>query len=266
MADKDAPPFNALHQLSDLLGPVYGSSQICHFLYSLIRMHRPQTVVELGAGLGISTLWMAQALREVGSGHLWAIDDFAHYPAFAEDGLPALSAALDALGMPTEAVDGMTFVSSMAVRLGLSGQLSLIEGRIDLDEPGHLAAYPFADREIDLLFSDFDSGPGSMLQLLVHALPRMADTASVLIDSVPTIPTSYYLLGEIVSQLNAKRMPRAMATLMSAEQQALVLDRRYTLVHLTYAPDGHQCGTSWIKIEPFDVFPYPRVPFRTGPQ
>lgn len=45
-------------------------------LYGLIRSLKPQTVVEVGTYRGFSASWMAQALKENGSGHLYCIDNF----------------------------------------------------------------------------------------------------------------------------------------------------------------------------------------------
>lgn len=45
-------------------------------LYGLIRSMKPQVVVEVGTYRGFSASWMAQALKENGSGHLYCIDNF----------------------------------------------------------------------------------------------------------------------------------------------------------------------------------------------
>jgi predicted O-methyltransferase YrrM len=46
------------------------------FLYSLARMVRPELVVEVGTQHGISTLWLARAVKDNGTGQLLSLDLF----------------------------------------------------------------------------------------------------------------------------------------------------------------------------------------------
>src|SRR4051812_26704551 len=67
--------FAALKQFTDRVGPIYGTEDWCMFLYALAKMHAPLNVLELGFGVGTCALWLAQALRENGSGQVVSIDD-----------------------------------------------------------------------------------------------------------------------------------------------------------------------------------------------
>lgn len=51
----------------------YGHPKILH---GLIRSMKPEVVVEIGAYRGYGTAWMAQAVKENGTGHVYAIDNF----------------------------------------------------------------------------------------------------------------------------------------------------------------------------------------------
>ena len=53
----------------------YGTENFCYFLYSLVKMEQPDTVIELGVGEGVSTCMMAQALKENGKGVVGGIDN-----------------------------------------------------------------------------------------------------------------------------------------------------------------------------------------------
>ena len=69
--------------------PAAMSPEVGLLMFSLVRNIRPRTVVEVGSFLGVSTIWMAAALEEIGDepnasgdvdgrvGSLLAIDDFA---------------------------------------------------------------------------------------------------------------------------------------------------------------------------------------------
>lgn len=51
----------------------YGHPMLLH---GLIRSMKPQVCVEVGSYLGFGAAWMAQALKENGSGHLFCIDNY----------------------------------------------------------------------------------------------------------------------------------------------------------------------------------------------
>lgn len=253
-----------LRSLTSILGYAYGSSEICHFLYSIIKMHRPTTVVELGAGLGVSTFWMALALQENGSGHLWAVDNFVQYEEYRQKLFPRVQSALKEVGIALDLDHSPeAYFEKAEELLNLQAYWTLVHQTIDSRQPNHFETYPFAEENIDLLFSDFASDPDAILQLFVQILPRMAECSSVFIDSAPTIRESYFLLNSLVESFNAGNVPKILADLLTSEEIETILNRRYTLVHLTYNPEGHQSGTSWLKIEPHDIVPYPRVPFRS---
>lgn len=46
------------------------------FLYALVKWLRPINVVEVGTHIGMSAVWLARALQEIGGGRLWCIDNF----------------------------------------------------------------------------------------------------------------------------------------------------------------------------------------------
>jgi len=46
------------------------------FLYSLLRMLKPDTVLEIGVSAGHSTCWLAQALKDNKRGHLTSVDNW----------------------------------------------------------------------------------------------------------------------------------------------------------------------------------------------
>ena len=56
--------FGKLKEFSDRVGAAYGSEDLALFLYALIKMQKPQCILELGTGDGAATVWMAQALKE----------------------------------------------------------------------------------------------------------------------------------------------------------------------------------------------------------
>lgn len=81
--DEDAPIQPALsfatvgaQELADALANVYMpiSAQGGDLLYALIRAARPATIVEFGTSFGISTLYLAAAVADNGSGRVWSTE------------------------------------------------------------------------------------------------------------------------------------------------------------------------------------------------
>ena len=121
-------------------------------------MHKPETIVELGTGLAISALWMALAMRENGSGHMWTVDNFEWFNRRPERaaGIIAELRSSDILDVVDPSAAG--FYSALGHRLRLSSVLTFVKGQIQLNERNHFDLYSFHGRPIDLLFSDFKHG------------------------------------------------------------------------------------------------------------
>ncbi|TWB67359.1 O-methyltransferase [Bradyrhizobium sacchari] len=74
-------------EIRELLGDIpFISPERGHVLYQHIRQHKPQHVLELGIGHGVSSCYMAAALHENGAGHLTCVDliDAAFSPSAEE--------------------------------------------------------------------------------------------------------------------------------------------------------------------------------------
>ena len=240
--------------LRDLYGPVYGSEDLCVLLYSLVRRERPKTVVELGAGLGVCTIWIANALAELGEGHVWSIDDGSHYietelvrtsvHCIAED----LGIMLDN-GRSTTYFD---FLHGLVGALQLQEQITIVQERLDFSTSLVNPDWSFVQRPIDWLFSDIAYGPDAVLTILRSFLPYMACHSSIFIDSAPTFSPSRELLDRLVEQLARGERPPELQVGSSEEISFLgktLSQRRFQLVHLTEVQDRRQNSTAWIRIE-----------------
>lgn len=244
--------------LTDAVGTAFGTEDFSLFLYSMVRMHAPETVVDLGTGLGLSAFWMALAAKRNQIGHVWTVDDFELFErqkSLVEQIIARLEKSdIIALQDPT-AEEYYTRISSL---FALDPYLTFVKSKIDLNEVGHFTHYPFAGKPIDLLFSDFKHGGVSILELLGHFLPCMAASSSIFIHSAPTSWPSYLLLEQLSSQLNAGKIPKLLQDLCSVDLSEIVRRRRLVLVHLTERKDRSQNSAAWLKIEPVDLLPHPR--------
>ncbi len=255
----------SLLELRNRIGGIYGSEDIAMLLYCLIRRERPKNVVEIGAGLGVSAFWMAQAMKENGQGRIWTLDDASHWqdPEELHKALAPLAgvAPFDALDMAQ--LDYPLYFNACTELLGLQDHLTFLEAHLDLtDEAGFTEEkFPFLAEPIDFLFHDITRGPDDILDLLYLFLPRLSESASVFIDSASTSLTGYLVLERLVDQLNQSKVPRRFLLGQSEPIRRqlceLVANRRFRLMHLIERKSRPQNSTAWLKIEPNDYLPHP---------
>jgi predicted O-methyltransferase YrrM len=245
-----AVAFGQLKAFTDLIGPVYGTEDWPLFLYALVKMQAPLNVVELGTGLGATALWVAQAMREIGAGKIWTIDNGQDWPEI-------LGHSPELFTAEQRALDFAGYMADLIAQFGLEKHLEFIDRA--------MPPYPAMGQQLDLLFSDFRHGPNDILAILGHFLPQMAPSSSVFIDSASTSFPSYALLELLVAQLNAGKVPLMLLSVTPAEQQEAlrqqVRSSRYTLMHMVERKARVQNSTAWLKIEPIDLRPYPAAPF-----
>jgi hypothetical protein len=248
--ESDALAFARLKAWTDRIGPVYGTEDWSMFMYALARMQTPLTVVELGTGLGATSLWVAQAMKEVGAGRIWTIDSGQDWPQ-------VLGHSGELFTEAQRGMDFATYMADLVAQFGLQQHLEFI-GRA-------MPPYPVLGQKLDWLFSDFRHGPNDILEILGHFLPRMADSSSIFIDSASTSFPSWALLELLVGQLNAGKVPAMLLRATPPEEQENLWQQarrsRYTLVHMVERKARVQNSTAWLKIEPTDLRPYPAAPF-----
>ncbi len=245
-----------LLQLTDVIGEAFGTEEFCLFLFSIVRMHAPKTIVELGTGLGTSAFWMALATKMNGVGHVWTVDDLSlsggYTSILAKNEVRLGGTVWSTISGPT----GMDCMVEIRRILEVEDQLTFVQERINLEDLHHFDAYPFQD-PVDLLFSDFNHDPLSILEILGHFLPRMAGASSVFIDGASTTWSSYLLLEDLIEQLNRGAVPALLQDRCTVDLGSVMKNRRIVLVHLTERKAGVQNSTAWLKIEPVDLQPHP---------
>jgi len=220
------------------------------FLHSLVKMHRPAVVLELGTGLGVCAFQMAFAAKENNAGHVHTVDNGSHWPE--------TSKLIERHQMVPPGTDYPNFLNSLARWL----ELDLFVTFIDKTLP----PFPVLDQPIDLLFSDFQLGAKVTLDLIAFYLPRLSDCSSIFIDSASTLRQTYDLLAALIPALDAGTVPDALLQLVPESGRdafgSLVGTRRFRLMHLTEVKDRAQNSMAWIKIEPRDGGPYPATRMR----
>jgi predicted O-methyltransferase YrrM len=257
----DADPQALLGRLRDTLGAAFGSDLVAQFLYVLVRMHRPDMVVELGRGLGLSALHLAVAAAENGTGRVITVDDEDSLRARFD--VPAIGQALAERQLVAAATaSGRDMVDQLAAALGVTDRLIQVQAKLDLAGPQLVGELPLAGASIDLLFSDFHHAPEAIVRILAWALPRMSPCASIIIDSASTWWPSWLLLERLVGMLSAGQVPEMLAD-ADPRIRHMAGRRRFTLVPLTMPGRDSQNGPAWLRIEPLDLVPWPNTVMRS---
>jgi predicted O-methyltransferase YrrM len=260
-----------LEEWSRLVGETYDSVDKSLFFYSLVKMQEPRALLEIGTGVGVCSLYMAQAVKENGAGHVYTVDNGEHWNEFYE---PYFTDRIKASANFAPALDRdfFTTMARVAEKVGLSEHISVIDGALTLNDADELTAesHPFLEKALaqplDLVFCDIDHRPDACLGTLTKILPLLAPSASIFIDSAPTYLASYLALEQTVAQLNAGKVPAFFLVGDDEKRRQrlreLVASRRFTLMHVTERKERDGNSFAWIKVEPVNIFPSPLTAMR----
>jgi len=232
-----------IKQLTDSIGTIYGTEDFSVFLYSLIKMKRPNTVVELGTGVGTAMLWSALAMEENGFGSFITVDDGSEWQRISQVA-PRFSSYYRE--------DYATYINSLIKTFEFENQIQFVNKRIDVVD---------VEDTIDILFSDFAHSVYDIVKLLVQYLPKMSADSVLFIDSASTNFSSMSMLEKTVELFNMNQVPLSMLELSSNphELQQIVSSHRFSVEHIIENKDRAQNSTAMIRMTPIDIFPHPRV-------
>ena len=231
---------------TDRIGSVYGTEDLSVYLYSVMKMMKPKTVVELGTGLGSTMLWSALALEENNCGELYTIDDGSEWYR--------IKTVKDTIGEHFRE-DYTDFIENLIETFKIGERVRFLNKKISVLELD----------EIDVLFSDFAHGVFDVTKLLADYIPKMNDYAKIYIDSASTHYSSYHTLEKIVGMLNNGKIPRSFEEVSDFNYDSfmrIVQRSSFSIEHIIENKDRDQNSTCCITISPIDIFPYPRKNLR----
>ncbi len=265
--DTDLSAMAPLVELRNRIGYVYGSEDTCTLFYAMVRRERPVNIVELGAGLGVTALWMAQAAKENGAGRVWTLDDASQWqdPNQLREALKPLAGVETFAALARDAVSYEAFMEGVVRLLHLEDRMTFLKRHIDVskEEAFTVQNYPFLDQPVDFLFLDINRTPDDILDSLYLFLPHLAEAASIFIDSASTSLSSYLFLEKLIEQLNRSKVPRRFLLGQSPERRRALIDlvaqRKFSIMHLTEKVKRAQNSLAWIRVEPNDYMPHPQA-------
>lgn len=240
----------SLKDFTDRVAQIHGTEDWCVWLYALVKMQRPKTVLELGSGTFATSLWIGQGLKENGAGQIWTVDDGRHWPE--------LFARHESTFAPDERhAEYRRYAAWVIARFNLTDQVLWSEQS--------MPPFPRTDQPLELLFADFQHSPDKILDLMAFYLPLLAEAGSLFFDSVSTHFASYALLELIVPLLNTGKIPGMLWERIEPESREgvsrWVRMRSFQLVHIVEAKHRRQNSTAWLRFWPADVRPWPAAPF-----
>lgn len=243
--------------LREVLGELYGSEDICLLLYTLAKREKVEVAVELGTGMGVTSAWIAAAMRENGAGKIFTYDNGSHYQehAHVKEVLASLKGPLSELASLSQSANYKSFLQGLFDQAGVAEHVAFHQ--IEIGRPPVLE--DLNGKPIDLLFSDFDHSPMMVQKIIGAFLPYMSPTSSIFVDSASTHLPTFYALNNMVAILQNMRLPKNMAELLSDSEILAALNligrSKFTLTHLVERRDRAQNSTAWIRIEPVDMLP-----------
>jgi hypothetical protein len=256
--------FEFLMEFRNKIGPNYGSEDLCMFLYSIVKREKPRVVVELGTGLGVTTAWIAAAMKENGFGTIYSVDNGEHFsPSDRPWWHVQFNGRLEALA---SIADYGRFVDAAFAHANVSEHVKFIHGDIDLADLGWLDTHMKAGTAdgsvpaIDILFSDYNHSPINTAKIIASFLPKMTEVSSIFIDSASTHYPSYLLLERVVKLFEQGRIPTQMLDHLkdgdSREKlNTVVQSSLFKLMHLVEKQDRAQNSTAWLRTEPASLLP-----------
>lgn len=240
--------FAALKQYTDSIGSVYGTENISIYLYSLAKMLEPKLVVDLGTGLGSTSLWLGMALKENKQGNVVTVDDGGEWKKFKQ-----ISHLLE----PYYSSNYSEFIQNLISAFDLDSQVSFVDAQIQTLD---------VIEEIDILVSDYAHDPYTILKLFAKYLPKMSKNSYIFIDSASTLYSSYHTLEKLIEQLNKGMIPLTLGEMVDdndAERFMRIIQcSQFKLTHLIENKNRNQNSTTQIHISPIDLMPQPRVNIR----
>jgi hypothetical protein len=235
----------SVKQFTDNVATIYGTEDFSIYLYSLVKMKRPKTIVELGTGVGSVALWCGLGLEENNLGKIYTVDDGSDWSNLT----PAATSFGDLYNSNYK-----DYITNLLNHFELNNYVVPIHSKIDIVDVD----------SIDILFSDFAHSPFDVVKLISYYLPKMSECSSIFIDSASTLYSSYCILEKIVESLNKGMIPRSLLEVCHDVNalERIVKHSTFRLEHIIENKNRDQNSTARIDICPKDVFPYPRVNMR----
>lgn len=207
----------------------YGTSGFSFYLYGLIKMIKPTTVVELGTGVGTTCFLAAQACKENNKGSIITIDNGQDYKFSNFD------------------IDYNFF--DLVNSFNLNNFIELRKVELDLKD---LTILNDID-QVDIMFNDIECSPHHVLTTLNWLLPRVNKECYFIIDRAATYWPTYCVIELLLDNLNRGKIPKILLDVLDdkTEFKELIQNFKFSVQYVLKDVESgdEQDSFAIIKIE-----------------
>jgi tRNA A58 N-methylase Trm61 len=212
------------------VGHIYETGDFSFYFYGLLKMIKPQVVVELGTGYGATAFLAAQALKENGKGKVISHDDGSQWQ---------------------ENYNYENFIGEKVKEFELAEQLDFRKKNLDLITLNELKDL----KEINVIFNDINAQPKYFFSILNFLLPRINKEVYFFIDRGATFWPNFCAIELTLEKLNYGKIPRSIYQFVenAKEFEELIKKYKFSVQYVKQDTDSDQDRFAVIKIEEFDI-------------
>jgi hypothetical protein len=211
----------------------YNSSGFSFYLYGLIKMIKPITVIELGTGVGTMCFLAAQGCKENNIGKVITVDNG------VDETQSNFNLEVD--------------FNNLKTKFELDNFLELRNIKLDLNNLNELCDID----EVSILFNDISCAPHYFLTILKWLLPRVKNECYFIIDRGATFWPNYCVVELVIPQLNQGKIPKILFNLIDNDDEfeKLIKKYKFSIQHVIKSVDENDNQDSFtiVKIEDNDV-------------
>jgi hypothetical protein len=230
METKDT--FISVSQYVKSVGHIYETQGFAFYLYGLIKMIKPSTILELGTGHGATAFLAAQACKENNQGKTISLDDGSQWP---------------------EDFDYATFMNQKISEFELNAYLDFRKVNLDLTTLAQLNDL----KEVNIIFNDINAQPRYFFSILTWLLPRINKEAYFFIDRGATFWPNFCAIELTLEKLNLGKIPRSLYEFVAEEDKKsffeLVKKYKFSVQYVKKNTQTDQDSFALIKIEEYDI-------------
>jgi len=224
--------FNKLKEYSDKFGEGYGTEDFSIFLYSLIKMTKPNIFVEFGTGTGSCLLWAATACKENNLGKAISIDNGSSWNQISKENI-----------FDKKYIDNYSlFINDMVKEHELNNFA------IFKNENFNLKTFNDINCLADIVFFDFNHGPDAVINILRNMLSNISANSIIFIDSIPTSFESNEMLKKILNGFNNNLILEDIK--LNKQEVDFVFKSRFDIINIIEKKNRNQNSVAMIKVSP----------------
>jgi len=192
----------------------FGTEDFSYYFYGLIKMIKPECVLELGTGYGCTTFISAAACESNGVGKIVTVDD----------------------GRSSHNFNLFDFLYTKTLEFELEKFIDFRKDSLNLINP-----YQIDDiKSVDIIFNDMYTNPESFFGLLSWVLPRVENQLYFFIDKGNHWTTSI-VVKNTVDLLNRGKIPKILLELSQSKYDILEIISKYNFSYEIVNKKTMQC-------------------------